>query len=44
MKAYTNKQDKIDPRKCLYSEIKGNKKACKTAARREAKKEINIGM
>ena len=40
MKAYTNKTDKIDSRKCLYSEIRGNEKARKTACRREAKKEI----
>jgi len=40
MKAYTNKTDKVDDRKCLYSEIKGNKKARKTACRREAKEEI----
>ena len=35
MKPYTNKTDKIDSRKCLYSEIKGNNKARKKAARRE---------
>ena len=39
MKAYTNKTDKIDDHKCLYSEIKANDKPRKKAARREAKKE-----
>ena len=41
MKPYTNKTDKIDERKCLYSEIKGNEKARKKAARRDAKKYID---
>jgi len=40
MKPYTNKTDKIDDRKCLYSEIKANDKPRKKAARREAKKYI----
>lgn len=40
MKAYTNKTDKVDERKCLYSEIKGNDKARKKAARRDAKRDI----
>jgi hypothetical protein len=40
MKAYTNKTDKVDDRKCLYSEIRGNDKARKKAARRNAKKDI----
>jgi hypothetical protein len=40
MKAYTNKIDKIDKRKCLYSEIKGNDKPRKKACRRNAKTEI----
>ena len=34
MKAYTNKTDKVDARKCLYSEIKANRRAAKKAARR----------
>ena len=41
MKPYSNKTDRIDSRKCLYSEIRGNKGARKTAARFQAKKEIN---
>lgn len=40
MKAYTNKTDRIDDRKCLYSEINKGDKARKKAARRNAKKEI----
>jgi len=40
MKAYTDKTDKIDPRKCLYSEIKSNNKTRKKAARRKAKNDI----
>ncbi len=38
MKPYTNKTDRVDPRKCLYSAIKKGKKAAKKAARRELKK------
>ena len=34
MKAYTNKTDKVDSRKCLYREIRGNDKPRKKAARR----------
>lgn len=41
MRAYTNKTDKIDSRKCLYREIKGNNKSRKVAARRLAKQSIN---
>jgi len=40
MKPYTNKTDKVDNRKCLYSEIRGNDKPRKSAARREAKKDM----
>ena len=40
MRAYTNKTDKVDSRKCLYSEIRANDKARKKAARREAKQEF----
>ena len=41
MKPYTDKTDKIDDRKCLYSEIKANDKPRKKAARRKAKDTIN---
>ncbi len=34
MRAYTNKTDKVDSRKCLFSEIRGNERARKKAARR----------
>ena len=40
MRAYTNKTDRIDDRKCLYSEITKGKKAAKKAVRQNAKKEI----
>jgi hypothetical protein len=40
MKPYTDKMDKIDTRKCLFSEINANDKPRKKAARRNAK--INI--
>jgi hypothetical protein len=40
MKPYTDKTDKVDNRKCLYSEIEANNKCRKKAARRLAKKEI----
>ncbi len=40
MKAYTNKTDRIDSRKCLLSEIKHGNKARKKAKRKEGKKEI----
>ena len=40
MKAYTNKTDKIDPRKCLFSEIRANKKAGKKAVRQNIKNEL----
>jgi hypothetical protein len=41
MKVYTNKSDKLDDRKCLYSEINANDKPRKKAARRKSKKDIN---
>ena len=41
MKPYSDKTDKVDERKCLYSEIRGNNKGRKKAARFVAKKEIN---
>ena len=40
MKPYTNKTDRIDDKKCLYSEIKNGDKARKKAIRKEAKDEI----
>lgn len=40
MKPYTDKFDKIDSRKCLYSEIRANKKPGKKAARRIGKENI----
>lgn len=40
MQPYTNKIDKVDDRKCLFSEIQANDKPRKKAARRKAKKEI----
>ncbi len=40
MKAYTNKTDRIDDRKCLKSEIKKGEKARKKAKRKEGKDEI----
>lgn len=42
MKAYTNKTDRIDHRKCTYAEISGNDRAGKKAKRREGKKEIEL--
>lgn len=42
MKAYTNKTDKIDSRKCLFSEIKANKRPAKKAVRRLNKKLCKI--
>jgi len=41
MKTYTNKTDRVDDRKCLYSEIKKGDKARKKAKRKEGKDEIN---
>jgi hypothetical protein len=41
MKPYTDKTDKVDRRKCFYSEIKANDKPRKKAARRKAKKDID---
>lgn len=41
MKTYTNKTDRVDGRKCLYSEIKKGDKARKKAKRKEGKDEIN---
>lgn len=40
MKSYTNKTERVDSRKCLYSEIKANDKPRKTAYRRVSKKQI----
>ena len=40
MKAYTNKTDRVDERKCLYSEIKKGDKSRKKANRKEAKDKI----
>lgn len=40
MKPYSNKPDKTDSSKCLYSEIKGNELSRKKAARRKSKKDI----
>lgn len=37
MKPYTNKTDRVDDRKCLYSEIKKGDKARKKAKRKEGK-------
>jgi hypothetical protein len=34
MKAYSNKSDRIDDRKCLFSEIRKGNRARKKAARR----------
>ena len=46
MKAYTNKTDRVDERKCLYSAIskynKGRKKAVRKNGKDEIKKEIDI--
>ena len=40
MKPYTNKTDRVDDRKCLYSEIINGDRARKKAARRDGKIEI----
>lgn len=40
MKAYTNKTDRVDDRKCLFSEIKKGDKARKKAKRKQGKDEI----
>lgn len=40
MRPYTNKTDRIDNKKCLYSEIKKDDKARKKANRKEGKKQI----
>lgn len=40
MKTYTNKTDRIDEKKCLFSEIKKGDKSRKKANRQAAKKEI----
>ena len=40
MKTYTNKTDRIDERKCLFSEINNGDKARKKASRQAAKNEI----
>lgn len=41
MKAYTNKTDRVDKRKNLYSEIKKDDKGRKKANRKSAKNEID---
>lgn len=41
MKAYTNKFDRIDPRKCLYSQINKGNRAAKKAVRQENKRFAN---
>jgi len=40
MKTYTNKTDRIDERKCLYSEINHDDKARKKAIRKQNKDNI----
>ena len=40
MKTYTNKTDRVDARKCLYSEINAGDKARKKAKRKAYKHEI----
>ena len=40
MKPYSNKQDRVDAAKCLYSEMKSSDKARKKAARKAGKDEI----
>jgi len=40
MKAYTNKSDRIDDRKCLYSSIRHDDKARKSAIRFKIKLEL----
>lgn len=40
MKAYTNKTDRIDARKCLYAEINKGHKATKKTVRQASKKLI----
>lgn len=40
MKAYTNKPERIDEKRCLQSEIEKGNKARKVSNRRTAKKEI----
>jgi hypothetical protein len=42
MKVYSDKTVRVDERVCLYSEIKANDKPRKKAARRDAKKSINL--
>lgn len=40
MKAYTDKTDRVDSRKCLFSEIKAGDKARKKAKRKEGDDEV----
>lgn len=40
MKAYSNKPERIDPKRCLYAEMRKNKNAIKKAERKRAKDEI----
>jgi hypothetical protein len=40
MRAYSNKPQRVDPRRCLYSEIEQGKKATKKAARREGRTQV----
>lgn len=42
MRPYSNKTDKTDSRKCTYSEIRGNSKARKVAARRLGKDNVKL--
>jgi len=41
MKAYTNKPQRVDPARCLLSELTYGKKAAKKAARQQAKRMID---
>ena len=44
MKPYSNKSDRTDSRKCLFSEIKKGDKARKKAKRKEGKNSIAIAI
>lgn len=41
MKAYTNKPQRVDPTRCLQSELKNGKRAAKKAARQAGKQIID---
>lgn len=41
MRAYSNKSDRTNPAKCLYGEIRHDKRGRKKAARRDSKKITN---